>query len=255
MRTSSPILRSDTATPCSYYDFIVSCSYADSGDALFGVFVDEIKKLSFDKACFWVNFDSHLPSNLHKRGVLHNIDSAFFKYYQDHECVRFDPILDALRQKGRVVMWEDLEKADLTSPQRLFMKELRKFEFFRGISVPLFSPSGLAGGISLCRNQDGGQRISHLDLQSIVAVCWQFYSRFKDIYGLDRDKLSSALSAKERDILTWVSRGKTDEEISTILNVSEHTIGAHLRHIFQKFGVNSRVTAVVKGISQGLISL
>jgi DNA-binding CsgD family transcriptional regulator/lambda repressor-like predicted transcriptional regulator len=61
------------------------------------------------------------------------------------------------------------------------------------------------------------------------------------------------LTAKEKNILTWVAAGKTDDEIAILLSLSRHTINKHLRGLYEKLNANSRTLAVVRGISMGLI--
>ncbi len=53
-----------------------------------------------------------------------------------------------------------------------------------------------------------------------------------------------ALSKREEEILRWVAAGKTNWEISVILNVSLNTIKFHLKNIFQKIGVENRWSAI-----------
>ena len=38
-----------------------------------------------------------------------------------------------------------------------------------------------------------------------------------------------------------VSEGRTNREVAERLFVSPHTVNSHLRHVFSKLGVNSRV--------------
>ena len=54
----------------------------------------------------------------------------------------------------------------------------------------------------------------------------------------------SALSKREEEILRWVAAGKTNWEISVILNVSLNTIKFHLKNVFQKIGVENRWSAI-----------
>jgi len=53
------------------------------------------------------------------------------------------------------------------------------------------------------------------------------------------------LSAREQEVLQWVARGKSNYEISIILNLSLLTIKNHMQRIFRKLKVNNRVQAVL----------
>jgi DNA-binding CsgD family transcriptional regulator len=52
------------------------------------------------------------------------------------------------------------------------------------------------------------------------------------------------LSARELEILTWVMRGKSNFEISAILDLSTLTVKNHLQNIYRKLNVHTRVQAV-----------
>jgi DNA-binding CsgD family transcriptional regulator len=51
-----------------------------------------------------------------------------------------------------------------------------------------------------------------------------------------------ALTSAEAAIAQLASEGKTNREIAETLFISPHTVNSHLRHIFDKLGVNSRVS-------------
>lgn len=51
------------------------------------------------------------------------------------------------------------------------------------------------------------------------------------------------LTSREAEVLSWVSRGKTNAEIGEILGLSSRTVQKHLEHIFRKLGVETRVAA------------
>lgn len=56
-----------------------------------------------------------------------------------------------------------------------------------------------------------------------------------------RDALK--LTAREADVLVWISRGKSNKDISEILNISARTVNKHLEQIFTKLGVENRAAA------------
>ena len=63
----------------------------------------------------------------------------------------------------------------------------------------------------------------------------------------------SILTARESEVLRWVSEGKTNDEIAVILNLSMLTVKNHLRHAMQKLLVRTRGQAVTKALSLGLL--
>jgi len=55
----------------------------------------------------------------------------------------------------------------------------------------------------------------------------------------------SRLTRREREVLSWVSRGKTNPQIAGILSISAGTVQKHLEHIYDKLGVRTRAAAAV----------
>ena len=51
-----------------------------------------------------------------------------------------------------------------------------------------------------------------------------------------------ALTSAEAAVAQLAAEGKTDREIAETLFISPHTVNTHLRHIFDKLGVNSRIS-------------
>ncbi|AQW32653.1 response regulator transcription factor [Ralstonia syzygii subsp. celebesensis] len=61
------------------------------------------------------------------------------------------------------------------------------------------------------------------------------------------------LSEREVEVLAWSARGKTSGEIATILGLSKRTVDFHIDNARQKLGVATRIEAVVKASSAGII--
>ena len=55
---------------------------------------------------------------------------------------------------------------------------------------------------------------------------------------------SKDLSPRERDVLAYVLRGRTNAEIATTLNISERTVESHVRAVLAKHGVKSRLQLI-----------
>ena len=55
--------------------------------------------------------------------------------------------------------------------------------------------------------------------------------------------MEHALTARESEVLYWVSMGKTNEEVGEIIGARPLTVKKHLEHIYDKLGVPNRTAA------------
>jgi LuxR family transcriptional regulator/LuxR family quorum-sensing system transcriptional regulator CciR len=62
------------------------------------------------------------------------------------------------------------------------------------------------------------------------------------------------LTQRERDVLIWIARGKSNSVIANILGISENTVETLVGRCYRKLGVSDRVSAAVKGIGTGLVT-
>jgi DNA-binding response OmpR family regulator/DNA-binding CsgD family transcriptional regulator len=56
------------------------------------------------------------------------------------------------------------------------------------------------------------------------------------------------LTAREAQVLLWISRGKSNREIGEILNISPRTVNKHLEQVFVKLGVENRAAAAARAV-------
>jgi len=54
----------------------------------------------------------------------------------------------------------------------------------------------------------------------------------------------TGLSVRELEIIHWIKTGKTNQEIASILDISQNTVKSHLKRVFQKMNVTRRAQAV-----------
>ena len=57
------------------------------------------------------------------------------------------------------------------------------------------------------------------------------------------------LTQREADVMRWLTCGKTDAEIATLLAISPRTVQKHLEHIYVKLGVETRTAAVMRALA------
>jgi len=70
----------------------------------------------------------------------------------------------------------------------------------------------------------------------------------------DEHRLVEELTEREKEVLRLMATGLRNERIADALDITEQTVKNHVRSIFGKLGVETRVEAVLYAISQGWVS-
>jgi two-component system NarL family response regulator len=75
-----------------------------------------------------------------------------------------------------------------------------------------------------------------------------------------RDRLADratqpSLSAREVEVLTLIADGLSNREIAESLSISQQTVHAHIKHIFDKLDVTDRTAAVSTAVRRGIIRI
>jgi len=63
------------------------------------------------------------------------------------------------------------------------------------------------------------------------------------------------LTERERNVLYYLAQGYKNNEIGVELNISVHTVKAHLETIYDKLGATNRVQAVIKALQLKCIDM
>lgn len=71
----------------------------------------------------------------------------------------------------------------------------------------------------------------------------------------DRDGPLERLSARERDVLVELSRGRSNREIARSLSLGEQTVKSHVSSILMKLDLQDRTQAAIFGLQHGLVPL
>ena len=91
----------------------------------------------------------------------------------------------------------------------------------------------------------------HVAIRTVASGEVFLPKRIRAIYD-DRKKRPS-LSEREIEIIRLVAKGFSNDELAERLHLSPDTIKVHLRHVYEKLGVESRVEAVTEAMRTGLV--
>lgn len=85
-------------------------------------------------------------------------------------------------------------------------------------------------------------------------VSWQNDNTKKSEKTLNKDVNIDALTPKEKEVLAYVAKGASNQEIADKLCVQDVTVKTHLNSIFKKLKVSNRTQAVLLAMQIDLIN-
>lgn len=138
-------------------------------------------------------------------------------------------------------------------------RELHRLDYYNHVLRPLgiehqmrfwlSAPRGVARSFYVSRRRaDGDFTERDRDLFELVRPFLDALRERFDAH-LAHDGNGSGLTDREAEILAWVARGKTNQEIAALLVVSPHTVRKHLENAFKKLRVHTRTAAVARAFA------
>ena len=149
-------------------------------------------------------------------------------------------------------------------------RDLRKTDFYHHCFVPLgikyqlaadLGRPGYASGFAI--NRDGSRDFTLREVELVRLLrphVERVHARTLLVADLRRQLARAAaaapnphtseaslseLTSREAEVLHWLSEGKRDGEIATILGIAPRTANKHVEHILGKLGVETRTAAAV----------
>jgi LuxR family quorum sensing-dependent transcriptional regulator len=171
--------------------------------------------------------------------------------FRDNQYIHASPALRHCRRTVYPFDWKDAPYDRERDPRAAeVVSLLTDFDLSNAIMVPVPSPGGCAGGVWLA-----GRR-AEFDACSMPMIHIMALYAFERLNELVRraPTARAGLTAREREVLTWVAQGKSAWEIGEILGVAKRTIDEHTQTAMKKLGAANRTHAVAIAMRDRLIA-
>jgi len=230
-------------------DYIQTLAACETSNDVWEACVALFNKHGFDKASYhvmplaWETSDNALSIKMS------GFPDAWVKHYMDNKLWQIDPIATTALHVSLPFCWSNLpDMRKLSEVEQKFLDELSARVDGDGFAVQVFGPNGRNGyfGLGLHMECDDKNR---RDLRVVQWACQLTHHRHCELEAAH----AAPLSRREQEVLSWVARGKSNSSIADILSISSYTVDAYMRRIYQKLGVNDRVSAAIQGLGSGLI--
>jgi DNA-binding CsgD family transcriptional regulator len=239
----------------SFEEYMEKANKARSVDELLQVFLETVGQHGYDKMIFCLLSDHKQIGLAAGVGHLRNYPADWMKYYFEQGFDKLDPVISYCYQKLGTFTWEEMsERLDLTRKQKLCLNLGAEAGLYNGICTPLWGPHRFAG-VGLASSEKKDACDSNTDM--IAAYCNHFYIAFQRLHAKPENSVNPVpnifLTCREKEVLTLVAEGKSDEVIAVLLKLSTHGVDFHMRNVFKKLQTNSRPYAISKAIDLGLV--
>jgi len=179
----------------------------------------------------------------------------FMHRYRTERMDLVDPVARAVDTSWLPVAWDfrDYVRSDERRCAELF-EQSAEVGYERGISAPINGPHGrhmvLAG---IYGGGSASLRASERRLGHMLMILGVHVARAHHRLTARLACLGPALTARERECLTWSSKGKTAWEVSRIIGVAERTVNFHLQNAMAKLEAPSKHQAYLRAADLNLI--
>ncbi|HPE46908.1 MAG TPA: LuxR C-terminal-related transcriptional regulator [Hyphomonas sp.] len=163
-----------------------------------------------------------------------------------------DPLPDLALQTGKAFRWAALPKGTRLQPGEVrYLDSLAKWGMADGIAVAAYGSAARVGFVGI-GGPTRSDSFAAADLELLRIAGQMSYMRYCELIVSEASD-EPRLSSRELDVLHWMAQGKSNAEIARRLGVGRETVDTYVRRIFVKFDVSDRTSAVVKGVSRGLV--
>jgi len=226
----------------SAFEFIEEVDQKNDIPSLVQAFQDLISKFGIN--CFMMG-DPTLPKILRDDRIwAATWPEDWLNHWMSNNYLSVDPVINQLLARNEPVRWSEARSANDDTGMRIF-NEATEFKMKDGFALPIYSREGFVVGITMGAEhyELGKQDEACLHLASIY-----FHAKLERLRAETAPRPRSRLTPRERDCLSWVAAGKTDWEISQILNIAEQTAHEYVQNALTKLNATTRAQAVAIAI-------
>lgn|SRR5574338_724327 len=230
--------------------FVRDVRELETEEALAGALADVSRDLGFRYFALTHHVDVRRSSAAIR---IHNYPDGWAEWFDEQSLGATDPVHRASNVTSVGFVWSDLpEMIALTAQDRRVLELARSEGIGEGFTVPAHVPGEAHGSCSFACAPGDPFFQDHLPLLQLVGAF-----AFEAARRMRRSRFSQEprvqLTDRQRECVMWAARGKSDWEIAQVLGVSEATVGEHLRHAYERYGVGKRTLVTVHALFDGTI--
>ncbi|MEM7775608.1 MAG: LuxR family transcriptional regulator [Pseudomonadota bacterium] len=252
IKLSDHVMRRDTTSETLH--FVGQLKNASDITSVFRTLTEAVSKFGFQH--FLVTGVPLPGQTLSSQVLLSGWPTEWYHRYNDNNYVSHDPVARLIVRSTKPFAWSSLDvRTNASKLSRQVMNEAREFGMADGFTVPIYGYNGYQACVTM--SADRVVDLSSEEQNAIYLISLVAFSTAKAlITGTPNDEDGDddiTLTEREREIIGWVSVGKTNWEVSKILALSEKTVEKYLASIASKVGAVNRAHTVAELLRRRVI--
>lgn len=231
------------------FHFIEVCQHIEDLEVLGTQFGKAIKELGF---CWYMVNELHEPPIL-GTAFLKDWPEEHVNGYMEKFYYNKDPAFLIVAHTSEPISWVDAKSAFPMDGSQQVYGLAEDFGVRGGLIIPIHGAQGYKAFVSLAEDNGCSNAPSVRAAAHIIAI--YAHDCAKKILRGRPDLLPNRLTNREREVLSLVAAGKTDDEIGIILSISPFTAHNHIESAKKRYDVVTRTQAVVRGIYTGEVNI
>ncbi len=176
-------------------------------------------------------------------------------YYLNKNYNKIDPVLKKHFLNFQPQIWSETY-SNFGKIDKDFLQNSIDFKLINGITYGIKNKSENTGSLFTFSTESNQIPDTNIEIVKIlVPHLHQALIRIVDNRDREQKFAKYKISEREIEVLKWIKKGKTNWEISIILNISERTVKFHVSNILKKLEAMTRAHAVAISIELGIVSL
>lgn len=233
-------------------DFVARCAQETDLQTAIDDFLETIKVFGFSCSAGggWTGRGS---ARTH-RFYFNNRPEDWREIYASKGLFDYDPFpITASQRRAPFLLSEEERNFRSVSARASEIVDLALAYGWREVmGIPIHGPDRYQGLVTMSSKEPVD--LSEPDKAVIQAMANAIHDRCHKTIGFGtRNKPMPNLTEREIEAMRWVSQGKSDAEIATIMGISSSTAHFHVEKTKKKLETNSRTEAVARLILEGII--
>ena len=227
-------------------EFVASLDVATSSAAVAPLFQTYAGKVGFSHAiCMRV---PEKGEQLDSAFLLNSFPSDWVRHYDEQGYIKSDPVVRELFLSYQPFSWSEvMQRRETGRLERQIMAESAEAGLREGFVVPIYQGGGYTGLVSYA----GHDPVITEESRGAVTLASIYLHNKLTTLRRREDHNTYDLTERELECLRWAAAGKSDWEIGQILLISAKTVNYHIENAKRKFGVATRVQAIVCALRYG----